>query len=444
MDNNRANMRFRRVCLAILCLFAAVSTAVAEVSEHVLPNGLKIIVTEDHTSPIAVFQIWYRVGSRDEESGLTGMSHLLEHMMFKGTERYGPGEISREVMRYGGTDNAFTTKEYTTYFQILPSDRIDLSFEIESDRMQNLILDPKETVSERNVVMEERRLRYEDDPQNALFEQVLATAFEVHPYRWPVIGWKSGLANIEREDLLRYYKKYYSPDNAFIIVAGDVNTEEIFEKARKYFAAIEPASSRRILKSVEPTQQGQRLAYLVREAELPYLIATYHVPSFPEKDGYALDILAQILSGKSGRLYRSVVYDERIALDADADYGGIYTDPFLFFIDSTAAPGEDVEDVEESLFDQVEFITEEPPTDFELQGAKNRLEATFIMGQDSVFNQAMQLGLYEIIGDWRLLYKYIEGIHKVTAKDVSRVAGQYLTEENRTVGILIPEKAKEE
>jgi zinc protease len=409
-----------------------------------LPNGLKVIVTEDHTSPIAVFQIWYRVGSKDEEAGLTGMSHLLEHMMFKGTEKYGPGEISREVMRYGGADNAFTSKEYTAYFQILPSDRIDLSFEIESDRMRHLILDPQETLSERSVVMEERRLRHEDDPQNALFEQVVATAFNVHPYRWPVIGWMSNLANIEREDLLRHYRKYYSPDNAFIVVAGDVNTDEILEKAREHFATIEPTSSRRVLKSVEPAQQGERLVNLIKEAELPYLIAAYHVPSFPEKDGYALEILAHILSGKSGRLYRSVVYDEKIALNADAGYSGINTDPFLFFLDATAAPGEEVEDVEDALFEQVELLKEEPPTDFELQGAKNRLVASYIMGQDSVFNQAMQLGLYEILGDWRLLYKYVEEIHKVTAKDVSRVAGKYLTGENRTIGILIPEKAEEE
>jgi zinc protease len=409
-----------------------------------LPNGLKVIVTEDHTSPIAVFQIWYRVGSKDEEAGLTGMSHLLEHMMFKGTEKYGPGEISREVMRYGGTDNAFTSKEYTAYFQILPSDKIDLSFEIESNRMRNLILDPQETLSERSVVMEERRLRHEDVPQSALFEQVVATAFNVHPYRWPVIGWMSDLSNIEREDLFRHYRKYYSPDNAFIVVTGDVRTEEIVEKTREHFAAIEPASFRRALNSVEPAQHGERRVRLRKEAELPYLIAAYHVPPFPEKDGYALAILAHILSGKSGRLYRSVVYDEKIALNADAGYSGINTDPFLFFLDATAAPGEEIEDVEEVLFEQIDMLKEEPPTDFELQRAKNRLVASFIMGRDSIFNQAMQLGLYEILGDWRLLHRYIEEIHKVTAKDVSRVAEKYLTSENRTVGILIPEKAEKE
>jgi zinc protease len=311
--------------------------------------------------------------------------------------------------------------------------------------MQNLILDPQETLSERNVVMEERRLRYEDVPQNALFEQVVATAFNVHPYRRPVIGWMSDLANIEREDLFRHYRRYYSPDNAFIVVAGDVSTEEIVEKAREHFAAIEPISSGsgRDLNRVEPAQQGERRVRLRKEAELPYLIAAYHVPPFPEKDGYALAILAHILSGKSGRLYRAVVYDERIALNADAGYSGINTDPFLFFLDATAAPGEEIEDVEEALFEQVEVLKEEPPTNFELQGAKNRLVASFIMGRDSIFNQAMQLGLYEVLGDWRLLYRYVEEIHKVTAKDVSRVAEKYLTRENRTVGILIPEKAEE-
>ncbi|MEJ2325095.1 MAG: pitrilysin family protein, partial [Nitrospirota bacterium] len=192
-------MTFPRAFLMVLIALAvAVSPASGEVTEHVLPNGLKVIVEEDHTMPLAVFQIWYRVGSKDEELGLTGISHVLEHMMFKGTDKYGPGDISRTVMRYGGTDNAFTSRDYTSYFQILPSDEIGLSYDIESDRMRNLTLDPGETVSERNVVMEERRLRYEDDPQNALFENVVAEAFRAHPYQWPVIGWMSDLANIQR------------------------------------------------------------------------------------------------------------------------------------------------------------------------------------------------------------------------------------------------------
>ncbi len=429
-----------RWTLIFIWLLAASTTAFAGVSEYTLQNGLKVLVTEDHTSPLAVFQIWYRVGSRDEYSGKTGMSHLLEHMMFKGTEEYGPGGISREVMRYGGTDNAFTSKEYTAYFQILPSDRIGLSMDIESDRMRNLLLDPDETLSERNVVMEERRLRYEDDPQNALFEAVVAAAFNVHPYRWPVIGWMSDLASIQKEDLLRHYRTYYSPGNAFIVVAGDVRADKIIDKISEHFAGIELGPERRPHGSTEPTQKGERRVYLRKEAELPYVLAAYHVPAFPDEDSYPLEVLAEVLTGKSGRLYRELVYERKIALNADVGYSGMYGDPFLFFLDATASPGTDIEVVEKALYKEVEALAGEPPTERELQRAKNRLEASFVMGQDSMFNQAMQLGLHEIIGDWRLMDRYVDEIRKVTAEDISRAAAKYLTRDNRTVGILIPQK----
>ncbi len=254
----------------------------------------------------------------------------------------------------------------------------------------------------------------------------------------------SDLKNIERDDLLSHYRRYYTPRNAFIVVAGDVNEEETVRSISDYFASMDPGPERiRKLPREEPPQRGERRVLLRKEAELPYLIAAYHVPSFPEEDGYALEILAQILSGKSGRLYRSLVYEEKLALNADAGYGGDYMDPFLFFLDATAAPGEYIEDVEEGLFAAIDVLKEEPPSDFELRKAKNRLEAAFIMGQDSIFNQAMQLGRYEILGDWRLKDRYVDEIRKVTSKDVRRVASKYLARENRTVGILIPEKGEE-
>ncbi|MGD2079844.1 MAG: pitrilysin family protein [Nitrospirota bacterium] len=431
---------YRALWTILLTLAVAVSPASGQVTEHVLPNGLKVVVDEDHTAPLAVFQIWYRVGSKDEELGQTGLSHVLEHMMFKGTEKYGPGEVSRTVMRYGGTDNAFTSRDYTAYFQILPSDRIGLSYEIESERMQNLALDPEETVSERNVVMEERRLRYEDDPQNALFEGVIAAAFRAHPYQWPVIGWMSDLANIRKENLLEHYRKYYTPANSFIVVAGDVSTDRVLEDIGRHFAHIEPGTEVSRLEHVEPPQRGEIRVRLRKEAELPYIIAAYHVPPFPHEDSYALDVLEEVLTGKSGRLYRSLVYEGKLALGADAGNSGTYVDPFLFFLEATASPGGDVGDLEAALFREIEAVKEEAPTDFELQRAKNQLEASFVMGQDSLFNRAMQIGIYEMLGDWRLKDRYVEEIRKVTAEDVSRVARKYLGEENRTVGILIPEK----
>jgi zinc protease len=426
----------------LIVLFSATSYA-AGVREYVLPNGLKVLMTEDHTSPIAVFQIWYRVGSRDEISGRTGMSHLLEHMMFKGTEKYGPKVLSRTVGRYGGSDNAGTSRDYTYYHEILPSDRIGLPLEFESDRMRNLVLQEKETLSERSVVMEERRWRLEDDPQGSLFEEVIAEAFMVHPYRWPVLGWRPDLASITREDLAAYYRKYYSPDNAVIVVAGDIDSDELIGKIGDYFSPIGRGPERESFVSSEPQQRGERRVRLRREAELPHVVAAYHTPSFPDADSAALEVLATILSdGKSSRLYKTLVYEKKLALDASASYEGLYKDPFLFFLDATPAPGQDVSGLEEALYAEVERIKAEPPSEFELQKAKNQIEASFVMEQDSVFLQAQVLGMFEMLGGWRLKDAYLEGIRNVTAGDVQRVAAKYVRPENRTVGILVPERAE--
>jgi zinc protease len=406
-----------------------------------LPNGLKVLAVEDHKSPIAVFQIWYRVGSRNEVSGRTGLSHLLEHMMFKGTPKFGSKVLSTTVQRYGGTDNAFTSRDYTAYFQILPSDKIWLSLEFESDRMKNLILAPGETLSERSVVMEERRLRYEDDPQNSLYEETVAAAFKVHPYGRPVIGWMPDLDNIGRDDLANHYRKHYSPENAFIVVAGDIDTEEMLKNIEDEFSKIESGTPPRSFVSSEPPQRGEKRVYLRREAELPHIVAIYHTPVFPDMDSYALEVLNMILSGgKSGRLYKSLVYEKRIALSASASYYGSMKDPFLFSLGATATPGTDINELEQALYSEVESIKKDGPTDFELQKVKNQLEAEFIMDQDSIFYQAMLIGIMEIIGDWKLKDSYLENIRKITAADVIRVAKKYLNEDNRTVGILVPEK----
>jgi zinc protease len=426
--------------LVMVALVAAFPSLASGVTENVLPNGLKVLVVEDHKSPLAVFQIWYRVGSRNEVSGRTGISHVLEHMMFKATGKYGSKEFSKTVRRYGGFDNATTSKDYTVYYQVLPSDRIELSFMFESDRMHNLLLEGDETRPEVKVVMEERRLRSEDDPQQALFENAIASAFKVHPYHWPVIGWMSDLESIGPEDLHDYYRKYYSPDNAFIVVAGDVDPKEMLRLAETYFSDIVAGPPRDSHVSAEPPQEGQRRVYLKKEAELPSVVAAYHVPSLPEEDGYALEVLAAVLSeGRSSRLYRSLVYHGKLALDAYAEYGGLHVDPFLFFLGATAAPGKDIGKVEEALYEEVRAMGEKPPDEFELQKAKNQLEASFVMGQDSIRFQAQVVGLFEMLGDWRLKDRYVEGIRKVTAQDLQRVARKYLREENRTVGVLIPE-----
>ncbi|MBU4319783.1 MAG: insulinase family protein [Nitrospinae bacterium] len=413
----------------------------AEVKEYKLDNGLKVLVIEDHKAPLATFQIWYRVGSRDEPAGKSGISHLLEHMMFKGTPKYGSKAFSKMVKKNGGTDNAFTTKDYTMYYQTLSSDRIDISIELEADRMQNLILDPKEVIAERNVVMEERRMRYDDDPQNSLYEEVVAAAFKSHSYHWPVIGWMSDISSIERSDLLNHYRAYYSPDNAVIAVSGDVQADEIIKKIKASFGSIPPASSKTVVTSKETEQKGERRISLKREAELPYIITVYHTPSFPHPDSYALEVLGMILSGgKSSRLYRSIVYEKKLAIGASADYSGFHKGPFLFLFAATAAPGKDIKDVENALYAEIEQIKKELPSEREVQKAKNQIEASFVMGQDSIYFQAQIAGMFEMLGSWKLKEQYLENIRKTTPEDVSRAAKKYLHEDNRTVGILIPVK----
>lgn len=414
----------------------------ASPKEYILQNGLKLIVIEDHKSPLATFQIWYRVGSKDDPEGKSGISHLLEHMMFKGTHRYEAGEFSKIIQRNGGSDNAHTTKDYTMYHQTLSSDRVRLSIELEADRMANLLLDPKEVLSERAVVAEERRMRYEDDPQNLLYEEVVATSFKIHSYRRPVIGWMSDIESIEREDLYRYYKTYYSPDNAFIVISGDVDAEDIFSMVKENFGSIPASSSyKKELVVEEPEQKGEKRVYLKKEAELPYILIAYHTPNFPSEDSFALDVLSTILGdGKSSRLYRSIVYDKRLALNSSAYYSGLYRNPFLFTIDATIVKERDVSEVERAIYEEIEKIKKEAPSEREVQKAKNQLEAFFIFAQDSNYSKALYTGLFEMLGDWRLMQRYIDGIKRVRPEDVQAAAIKYLTDDNKTVGILVPAK----
>ena len=436
-------MKHIRIFLAAIFLLIPINIYALEVKEYRLESGLKALIIEEHKSPVATFQVWYRTGARDEPAGKSGLSHLLEHMMFKGTPKYSSKLFSSIVQNNGGTDNAHTTEDYTVYFQIFPSDRIILSIDLEADRMQNLIMDTKETHSERDVVTEERRLRFEDDPQNSLFEEVVAASFKVHPYHKPVIGWMSDIRSIERDDLYSYYKANYLPDKALIIVVGDVKADEMIERIKNYFGKIPIGPPMKNISSIEPEQRGERRVLLKREAELPYILMAYHTPSFPHEDSYALNVLSLILSsGKSSRLYKSLVYEKKIALNADADYSGFNKDPYLFFFDATASPEKNIKDVENALYAEIERIKKEPPLEREVQKIKNQIESLFIMEQDSIYMQAMKYGIFEMLGDWRLIDQYLEGIRKITPEDVVRVAKKYLTEDNRTVGILIPTKSE--
>ena len=432
------------VRLVLLFLLMPLTAGAAEpVQEYSLPNGLKVFIIEDHKAPLATFQIWYRVGSIDEPAGKTGISHLLEHMMFKGTPKYGSKVFSNIIQRNGGSDNAFTTKDYTMYFQTIASDRIGIPIALEADRMKNLILDPKESVSERSVVMEERRMRTDNEPQNLLNEDLAAMALRAHPYRNPVIGWMSDISQITHEDLMQHYRAYYAPDNAFIFVVGDVDPQKIMQDIRKEFGPI-PAFGKRPAKTFteEPVQSGQRRHLLKKEAELPYVMIAFPVPSLPHDDSYALEVLSAILSGgKSSRLYRSLVYEQRVAIEASADYNGLHRFPYLFLLDGVAAPGKDAAAVEAALFAEIDRIQREAPSAREIEKGKNRIESSFVFAQDSNFSKGLYRGMFEIIGGWRLLDSYLEGVRKVTPEMVQKAAQKYLVVDRSTVGTLMPIKA---
>lgn len=432
-----------RLLLFIFVLLVP-AAASAAVTEFTLENGLKVIILEDHRIPIADFQIWYRVGSIDEPAGKSGISHFLEHMMFKGTTKYGSKVFSTLVQKKGGVDNAFTTKDFTMYYQKLPAREIGLSIALEADRMKNLNLKAVDVEAERGVIMEERRMRYEDHPQRLLYEELKAVALGVQAYRKPVIGWMAEIASITRQDLADYYSLFYSPDNAFIIISGDVKPAEIIPLIRKEFGPILPAGSKlRRVNTVEPVQRGEKTVKIESgAAKLPFIVMAHHVPRFPEKDSFALDILSSILAGgKSARLYRDLVYEKRIALNAGADYEGLNRENYLFVLSATVAPGKDIKEVEKALLAEIAGIAAAPPSAEELQKAKNQVEAEFIFARDSSYSEALYTGMFEVVGGRRLKDEFLEGIRKVTAEEVSGVARKYIVARNRTTGYLVPEKA---
>jgi zinc protease len=427
-------------CLFFLVLVPFTEAALKDrVEETTLANGLKVIFLENHKVPVVTFQVWYRVGSRNEPWGKTGLSHMLEHMMFKGTDRFGPEEFSRRIQESGGNDNAFTSTDYTAYFTNISSDRIGVPLELEADRMQNLVLREEDFQTERMVIMEERRLRTEDNPQAYLQEQVIATAFQIQPYHWPIIGWMEDIRRFTLEDLRTYRRACYNPANAFLVVVGDFRKEDLLPVITNAFGSIPKGAPPDQMKSLEQPQRGERRVEVKKEARLPYLVMGYHVPNLHEPDSYVLEVIAGILGdGKSSRLYQRLVLEERLALSVEADNPLLSKDPGLFFVAVQPLPGKEMAAVEKALNREIERLQTEPVAERELEKAKNQAEAGFTYGQDSLFYQAMVLAQYEINGGWRKIDEYVPSIRKVTAEDILGVAKRYLVPHNRTTGILIP------
>jgi zinc protease len=438
-----------RAALALLLIAALVAGAplapVAQTTPAVLAttldNGLRVLLLEDRRSPIVTVQTWYRVGSRNETRGHTGLAHFLEHMMFKGTPTYGPRQFARLVEQNGGQDNAFTTADVTSYYVNIVSDKVDLVLDLEADRMQNLLLDPKDIDSERQVVIEERRTRTEDDPSGLLWEEVNALAFRAHPYGQPVIGWMQDLGQITPPALRAFYKTYYVPNNALVVAVGDFSGPALLEKIRARFGTIPRGGEPPAVTAVEPPQNGER-RLLVRKAEarLPVVYIAYHVPNQKSDDAPALEMLSTILSGgRASRLYRSLIYDRQIALDAGGDYSWFAFDPSLFWFWATAMPGQTPETLEKELLAEMAKLAREPVTDLELTRARNQIEAAFVFQEDSVHRRAALLARFELSGGHALKDQYLRRMRAVTAADVQRVARTYFLDQKKNIGVLLPQ-----
>lgn len=410
------------------------------VTQQVLDNGLTVLLLQDNRSPVVTLQVWYNVGARNEQLGMTGISHLLEHLMFRGTPKYGEGEFTRLVQEKGGSLNAFTSADHTVYFERVAAPHLDLIIALEADRMANLTLNEKGLAAERKIVMEERRLRTSDDPASDLWEQLRATAYTAHPYGWPVVGWQHDLESITLSAVTRYRQTYYAPDNAILVIAGDITPDTVLAKIEATFGTIPAGPGVPPVTAVEPPQRGERRITLRRPASLPLYVAAYHVPNLKHTDSPALAVLSVVLgSGRSARLQKSLVEEQRLVLAADASYDRTSIDATLFTLSMRIAPQKQWQDAETALYQEIEKIQKDAVTEKELERAKNLVESQFIYGQDSLFYRAMQLGQYASIGDWQLVQQVVPSIRAVTAADVQRVAKTYLQQKNRTVGILVPE-----
>jgi zinc protease len=436
---HHAITRARFLLLLLACLVMP-STAAGQVLATTLDNGLRVLLLEDHRSPIVSFQVWYRVGSRNEHAGATGIAHLLEHMMFKGTPKYGPRQFAQLVEQNGGNDNAFTTHDVTSYFVNIAAERIDLVLDLEADRMQHLSLDSKAIDGERQVVIEERRTRTEDDPGGVLSEEVSAIAFKAHPYGAPVIGWMEDLKRITPEEIGAFYRRYYVPNNALITAVGDFKAPELLEKITRTFGKIPRGDTPPRVTAVEPPQSGERRVTVRKaEARLPIVYLGFHVPNYTSADAPALEILSVVLSGgRASRLYTNLVYQRQLALDAGGDYSYLSQDPNLFWFWATAMPGQTPETLETALLAELENLRTQPVTSEELQRAKNQVEAAFVFQEDSVHRRASLLARFELIGGYALKDEYLAKVRAVTASDITRVARAYFREGTKNVGVLLP------
>lgn len=414
-----------------------------QIVTRTLANGLQIVVWPDHDIPNVALYTWYRVGSRNEYPGITGISHYFEHMMFNGTSTRAPGEFDRVMEANGGANNAYTSDDVTVYQDWFPRSALETIFDLEGDRMANLSFDPKVVESERGVVYSERRLRVDDDNFGALAEQIGATAFVAHPYQFPVIGWPADIEGWKMEDLKQFYKTYYAPNNAVMLVVGDVKPEEIFALAEKHIGKIPAQAAPEPVTTTEPEQKGERRLVVRKDgAQAPLLAMAWHSPKASADDWLATEVLLSILAGgESSRLHQRLVERDQLALQVgEMLHRGF--DPGLAWLYAALPPGGDLTKVEAAIDEELERIRRDGPTEAELAKARKQALAGFWRGMATISGKAQSLGTYEVFhGGWNGLFSVPAKYEAVTADQV-RAAAARLVPDNRTLGTLVPAETK--
>ncbi|MCS5709838.1 insulinase family protein [Candidatus Berkiella aquae] len=424
----------------------SVATEKPITKEHQLQNGLKILVREDHRAPVVVSQIWYKVGSSDEYRGITGISHALEHMMFQGTPTLPGDGFAQLISEYGGQNNAFTGDDYTAYYEELDASHLDISFKSEADRMTNLLIAPEAFAKEIKVVMEERRMRTDDNPQNLTWERFMAIANVMGPYHHPVIGWQDDLDHMSAQDLKAWYQQWYTPSNATIVVVGDVEADKVFSLADKYFGKIPARPAPKTKTKNELTALGEKRIKVHLPAKLPYAIWGFDAPSIKtakdEKEVYALLVASAILDGgESSRFSRFLVRGEQVAAALNTNYDIFKQYGSQFIITGVPTQGHTIAELEGKVLAQLEKLQNEPVSLEELQKVKTQILAQEIFEKDSMSQQATFLGLLETVGlPWQLADQFTEKVKAVTVHDVQAAAKKYFNVQNITVAELIPEK----
>jgi zinc protease len=410
------------------------------VQTKTLKNGMKVLVQSDHSIPNIALYIFYRIGSRNEHPGTTGLSHFFEHMMFNGAKKYGPGELDKVMEANGGSNNAYTNRDTTVYQDWFPRSALPLIFDIESDRIRDLNFDPEKIKSERGVVASERRLRTDNDNGGLLDEQLWATAYIAHTYQWPVVGWMSDIENWTMADLKHHFEMGYSPSNATMVVVGDVTPEETFQMCEKYIEPIPSHAPPPAVTTIEPEQLGERRLVVHKPAELPLLAIGYHLPKTNTPDFYALNILRTVLyQGESSRMYRRLVDKDQIALDVSSFTSPAF-DPTLEEIYVQPKQGVDPAACEKALYEELERAKSSAITDQELEKAKNIRLVEFYHQMRTISGRANTIGTYEVFfGDYNKLFEAAKNYAAVTKEDVQRMAKTYFGQNNRTVATLIPE-----